>query len=251
MTLLRKSDVFAELQTSILRLQGFKFSKNDSLNYGLGPIHEVFPNASFPLGAVHEFLSEQKEEAASTSGFIGGILSHLMGNSGAALWISSSRTLFPPTLKSFGLEPDRFIFVDLKKEKDVIWAMEEALKCNSLAAVVGEIREIDFTASRRLQLAVEQSQVTGFVVRHNYRNLTTTSFVSRWKISPLPSEMIELPGVGFPQWRVELLRIRNGKPGVWTVQWVNGKFEFQLETVRPLQVTKRLNEQITKIKQAG
>lgn len=250
MTPQRKSDVFAELQTSILRLQGLKFSKNDSLNFGLGPINESFPNASFPLGAVHEFLSEQKEAAASTSGFIAGLLSHLMGSTGATLWISSSRTLFPPALKIFGTEPDRFIFLDLKKEKDVIWAMEEALKCNALAAVVGEMREIDFTASRRLQLAVEQSQVTGFIIRNNYKNLTTTACVSRWKISPLPSESIELPGIGFPKWKIELVRIRNGKPGEWNAQWVDGKFQFQSGVTQPLQITKR-QEQISKIKQAG
>lgn len=251
MTPLRKSDVFAELQSSILRLQGFKSSKNESLNFGLGPINASFPNGSFPMGAVHEFLSEQNGIIASTTGFIAGLFSHLMGSTGAALWISSSRTLFPPALKNFGVEPDRFIFIDLKKEKDVIWAMEEALKCNALAAVVGEMREIDFTASRRLQLAVEQSQVTGFVVRNNYRNLTTTACVSRWKISPLPSESIELPGIGFPKWKIELLRIRNGKPGTWNVQWVDGKFQFQSEVARPLQVTKRSQDQVTKIKQAG
>lgn len=253
---LAKSDVFApdtyrELQTSILRLQGFTFSKNDSLNSELGPIRESFPNASFPLGAVHEFLSEQKEEAASTSGFIAGLLSHLMGNSGAALWISSSRTLFPPALKNFGIDPDRIIFLDMKKEKDVIWAMDEALKCRALVAVVGEMREIDFTASRRLQLAVEQSQVTGLIIRNNYRKLATTACVSRWKVTPLPSEWIELPGIGFPKWKVELLRIRNGKPGVWNVQWVDGRFQFANEVARPLQITKRQEDRVAEIKQAG
>lgn len=224
MTPQRKSDVIAELQSGILRLQGFKSSKNTSLDLGLGSIINSFPCASFPLGAVHEFLSEKKEDAASTSGFILGLLSSLMGNSGVALWISSSRTLFPPALKSFGIDPGRIIFIDLKKEKDVSWAMEEALKCNALAAVVGEMCEIDFTSSRRLQLAVEHSQVTGFVLRNNFRQLNTTACISRWKIAPLRSELSDLPGIGFPKWKIELLRIRNGKPGSWELQWISGKF---------------------------
>jgi len=94
-----------------------------------------------------------------------------------------------------------------------------------LTAVVGEMKEISFTASRRLQLAVEQSQVTGFILRNNFRNLNTTACVSRWKITSLPSEAVDdLPGIGFPKWRVELLRIRNGRSGVWDVQWMNGRF---------------------------
>lgn len=207
-------------------MQGFKSSGNASLDVGLGPIKSAFPNGSFPLGAVHEFLSPRKEDAASTCGFIAGLLAALMGNKGATLWISSSRTLFPPALKSFGLSPDRFIFIDLKKEKDVLWAMDEALKCRALSAVIGEMRDLDFITSRRLQLAVEQSEVIGFILRNNYRSQGTTACVSRWKITSLPSESYDdLPGIGFPKWRVELLRIRNGKPGAWDIQWIDGRFE--------------------------
>jgi protein ImuA len=217
-----KANAIEELQMEILRLQGFTSVSNTALNIELGPLKEAFPSGSFPLGAVHEFLSTHPEDAAATSGFVSGLLSSLMGNSGITLWISSSRTLFPPALKSLGLEPDRFIFIDIQREKDVLWAVNEALKCGALSAVVGEVREMDFTTSRRLQLAVEHSKVTGFILRNNFRKLNTTACVSRWKITLLPSESIhDLPGIGFPKWRVELLRMRNGKSGVWDMQFIN------------------------------
>jgi protein ImuA len=223
----KRADIIAGLQTDILRLQGFKPANSMALDLGLGPIKDAFPNASFPLGCVHEFLSEKKEDVAASSGFISGLLSALMGSSGTTVWISASRTLFPPALKSFGIQPDHFIFIDLHKEKDVLWAMDEALKCGALAAVVGEMSEISFTESRRLQLAVEQSKVTGFILRHNTRKPNTTACVSRWKISSLPSESIDgLPGIGFPQWKVELLRIRNGRPNSWNVTWMHNKFQL-------------------------
>jgi protein ImuA len=222
-----KAEIIAGLQANILRLQGFKLMKNITTDTGLGPIKQAFPNATFPLGCVHEFLSTYEESAAASSGFIAGLLSSLMANSGTSLWISSSRTLFPPALKTFGIHPDRFIFIDLKKEKDVLWAMDEALKCGALTAVVGEMKELSFTASRRLQLAVEQSEVTGFILRHNSRKPNTTACVSRWRITPLPSGSIDdLPGIGFPKWRVELLRIRNGMPGAWDIHWTNRGFQI-------------------------
>lgn len=227
MKMMRKtSDIIAGLQADILRLEGVKPPSDGAVDVGLGPIINAFPHTSFPLGAIHEFLSARPEDAAATCGFLSGILSPLMGSFGTALWISSSRTLFPPALRSFGLHPDHIIFVDLQKEKEVLWSMEEALKCGALTAVVGEMGEIDFTASRRLQLAVEQSQVTGFILRHNFRKLNTTACVSRWRITPLPSETVDgLPGVGFPQWRVELLRIRNGRSGAWDLKWMGGRFQ--------------------------
>src|SRR5437763_999191 len=140
----KKAAILSELRRDILRLERFNVTGNATVDVGLWPMKDAFPGGSFPLGAVHEFLSTQPEVLAATSGFISGILSSVAGSTGTVLWISYSRMLFPPALKSFGIEPDRFIFIDLQKEKDVIWAMEEALKCGALAAVVGEIREIDF-----------------------------------------------------------------------------------------------------------
>lgn len=225
MSLGKRSDIFSQLQSDILRLQRFCPSNNTKLDLELGSMLDAFPNRSFPLGAVHEFLSNRVEDAAATSGFVGGLISSMMKTKGTGLWISASRTLFPPALKTLGLNPERFIFVDLKSEKDVLWAMDEALKCAALTTVIGEVRNVDFTQSRRLQLAVEQSQATGFVLRHHVRNPGTTAFVSRWKISSLPSETLDdLPGIGYPGWKVELLRIRNGKPGAWNIQWKDGAF---------------------------
>ena len=221
----QKADILAELQADILRLQGFKTVQNTVLDVGLGPLKYAFPNATFPLGAMHEFISARPEETAATIAFVSGLLSILMNNNGAVLWISPSRILFPPALKNFGVNPDRFIFIDVQKEKDALWALDEALKCHALTAVVGEINTISFTQSRRFQLAVEESQVTGFLLRTQARAIGTTACVSRWQITPLPSAPIhDLPGIGFPKWRVQLQRIRNGKPGTWDIQWMEGRF---------------------------
>jgi len=226
-----KPDIIAQLQRAILRLQGFKpASNNNIVDPGFGSMNNAFPDKVFPLGAIHEFICGGAEDAAATGGFMAGLLSSLMRGERTSIWISSSRTLFPPALKSFGISPANIIFVDLQKERDVLWAMEEALKCGALSAVVGEMQELSFTASRRLQLVVEQSQVTGFIIRRNYNNPNTTACVTRWKITPLPSESEDnLPGIGYPRWHVELLKVRNGKPGSWQMEWVDGKFRSVYE----------------------
>lgn len=219
------------LQEQILLMQGIRPAPNPFAHHSLGPLRYSFPNYSFPTGAVHEFITETKESSASTSAFIAGLLTSINGNTHSRispmLWIAPSRKLFPAALKSFGIEPDHLIFVDIQKEKDIMWAMDEALKCDALSAVVAEMSELGFTESRRLQLAVEKSRVTGFVLRTNPKKISTTACVSRWKITPTQSESIDgMPGVGYPQWKVELLRIRNGKPGTWELRWENGKFNY-------------------------
>jgi len=237
-----KTDIIVQLQKDMLSWQGFKTTGNNAvLDRGLGPIKNAFPNASFPLGAVHEFICPVAEDAAATSGFVAGILASLMHNNGASLWISSSRTIFPPSLQSFGIAPDKVIFIDVQKEKEIMWVMEEALKCNGLSAVIGEMRELSFIASRRLQLAVEQSQVTGFILRHDPRSLNATACVTRWKITSLPSELAGgMPGVGFPRWNVELLKVRNGHPGKWQIEFAAQRFRYisKIAAITPLQQKK-------------
>ncbi|MEJ7693344.1 MAG: Error-prone repair protein ImuA, partial [Daejeonella sp.] len=68
-----KKDIINQLQKSILLMQGFTppvAGRADSV--GLGPIEAAFPNAVFPRGAIHEFLSAVPEQAAANGGFISG-----------------------------------------------------------------------------------------------------------------------------------------------------------------------------------
>lgn len=221
-----KKDIISKLQKDILLWQGFTPpAAGKAKGIGLGPVEEAFPNGVFPTGAIHEMICPSPEQAAATGGLMGGILSTLMQQGGACLWISVSRRLFPLSLMTFNVTPDRIIFIDVQREKDVLWAMEEALKCEGLAAVIAEVREISFAQSRRLQLAVESSKVTGFLLRNDPRKLGTTTCVARWQVTPLPSQLEDkLPGVGYPRWQVDLLRVRNGNPGSWKLEWADGAF---------------------------
>ena len=221
-----KRDIISKLQKDILLWEGFKPPQADNADtFGLGPIEAAFPNGVFPVSALHELICPTPEHSAATSGFIAGILGTLMKPGGTCLWIGSSRKLFPSSLSMFNVEPDRVIFIDLKRERDVLWVTEEALKCEGLSAVISELQDINIAQSRRLQLAVESSKVTGFILRTDIYKAKTSTCVARWRVSPIPSETEDgLPGVGFPRWQVELLKVRNGNPGIWRMEWAGRSF---------------------------
>ncbi|OQP56786.1 ImuA family protein [Niastella populi] len=221
----QKSDIIKKLENEILELQGYRAALGKiPMHIDLGPINEAFPEGRFPVGAVHELVSAGMVNQAAATGFIAPVISNLMGDHGVVLWISDCRTIFPPALKHYGIDPHRVVFIDLKNQKEVAWAVDEALKLHGLAAVVGEMADINFMASRRFQLAVEQSQVTGFLFNKKER-YTTNACLTRWKITSQPGIIPgELPGVGFPCWKVELLKVRNGRPGIWKVALMNGQF---------------------------
>jgi protein ImuA len=221
-----KEHIISELQRDILFMQGFKPISNATNDSGLDLIKEAFPCFTFPQAAIHEFFCNSAEENVASYGFISGIASSLMKTGTPSVWISSTKNIFPPALRQFKIDPHKIIFIQCQKQKEILWTIEEALKCDCISAVVGEINEISFTESRRLQLATEQSKVTGFLIRNNPKNLSTAC-VTRWSVKPLSTEKESaLPGIGYPVWNVELLKIRNGKPGSWQMQWRKGKFEL-------------------------
>lgn len=221
-----KADIIKRLQNEILPLQGYKSALGkSSLKIDLGAINTAFPNATFPLGAIHEFMVNGAGTKAATSGFVTSIISSLMKEEGVVMWISADRTIFPPALTFFNIDAHRVIFVDLRNQKEVAWAVEEALQLKGLAAVIGEVQDLDFTTSRRLQLAVEKSQVTGFILNNNKKNSNTNASLCRWQVQSAPGIAIDdLPGIGHPCWNVELLKVRNGRPGSWQIAWMNGRF---------------------------
>ncbi|TWR26202.1 Error-prone repair protein ImuA [Mucilaginibacter achroorhodeus] len=234
-----RQNIIERLQKDILGWQGFVSpAVGEQKGIGLGPVETAFPNGVFPTGNIHEMLCGQQEQAAATSGLMMGILSVLMKNGGACIWISTGRKFFPASAHQFGVAAHRLVFVDTQRERDTLWAMEEALKCESIAAVVAEVNDLSFAQSRRLQLVVEASKVTGFVMRSNLQKLSTTTCVARWQVTPLPSQTEgDLPGVGFPCWQVQLLRVRNGLPGTWQLSWSDQGFTWGTEQEPQIEYT--------------
>lgn len=235
-----KQVIIDKLKSDILLWQGFKPAiSGGKKGFDLGPVEAAFPNGIFPVGTLHEWVCNSSENQAACAGFISGLIKTLTSKNGVCLWIGLSQTIFPPALKTFGIEPDRVVFIDVRLEKNILWATEEALKCTGLAAVIAEVQDMTFTQSRRLQLAVEKSSVTGFLLRNNIYKLNNTACFARWRITPLPGEVEDdMPGVGFPRWHVELLKVRNGNPGAWDIGWKAGQFIFSAEketaTILPL-----------------
>jgi protein ImuA len=95
------------------------------------------------------------------------------------------------------------------------------------------LKEMDFKHSQRFQRAVEQSRVTGFVLRNASTKQNSTACAARWRVKALPStELDGLPGLGFLRWQVDLLKVRNGQTGSWLLEWNEGGFKPIKETIQ-------------------
>lgn len=227
-----KKELIKNLQRGVDALQGLVRPSGRTAHSTIGPFEKAFPAQVFPASALHEFISYAPAEAASTNGFIAALAGKYRDSAQTCLWIGRDRTVFTPGLTLFGIDPGSIVFIEEKRPKEALWIIEEALKCDAITTVIGEIKELGFTESRRLQLAIEKSGASCFLHRHQPRSENNVACTTRWKITPLPGRTPDgLPGVGYPCWEVQLLKVRNGRPGAWHLNWsTEGFTEVKAQT---------------------
>lgn len=197
-----------------------------SLPLGIEAIDKVLPTGGIQMGALHEAASAgpDMEHAAAATLFTAGILARI---DGPILWVLRQADLFAPGLASAGLHPNRVLFAEAGKQ--VLPVMEEGLRHTGLAAVVAEqTGRLSLVASRRLQLAAEQTGILAILIRRSPSFddpalSQPTAAITRWRVAALPSPAAlpyapDTPGLGRAHWKLNLTRCRGGEPGSWIVE---------------------------------
>ena len=161
--------------------------------------------------------------------------------------------LYGPALLQFGIDPMRLILVRTRRDSDALWAMEEGLRCSQIAAVVGELGDISLTASRRLQLAAEETGVTAMLLRSRktHQHLARRRPAGDWMQSHTKKNAAKLTIIriflGCPRlrqrlrttrWRAEMFRCRGGESST-TGQW-SGTMKRVISLWLPTFATDRL-----------
>ena len=118
-------------------------------------------------GALYETApGEAGDQTAACAFALGLAIRFARAHSGAVIWVVENVALHEtgapsgPGLAEWGLDPGRLILVRAADARATLWALEEALKCQTCAAVVGELwssaRRYGQAAARRLVLAARK-----------------------------------------------------------------------------------------------
>jgi protein ImuA len=217
-----RREVIDDLRHQIERLGGAHASRT-SLPFGVSALDRHLPSKGLTLGSLHEVTEEgpASEFAGTATLFVAGIAARLKG---PVLWCLTRRDLFAPGFMQVGLHPDRVIYAETCRDADVLPLIEEGLHQKGLGAVIGEVSQLGLTASRRLQVAAEASGVPALVIRRWWtvaqKDLTKlpTAASTRWRVSPVPSEVVPASGLRRGRWRVELVRCRGAEPRSWILE---------------------------------
>ena len=147
----------------------------DTVSGGASVIDRILPTGGYrkgvlvdwiaPTGCAADFLSLKVAKEAASDG-------------GAIVVIDPERQFFPVAAAAMGLPMERLIVLqsscDAKRvpdarsgviDQDLLWAIDQSLRCPAVAAVWGPLPKIDDRWSRRFQLSAESSGCLGLFVR--------------------------------------------------------------------------------------
>jgi protein ImuA len=196
-------------------------------------------------GALHEIAAPGEAHLAAATGFALGLAASASPSCRGArtakslLWIAEDMALhesgvpYGPGLDAFKLAPERLVTAAVSHRRDLLWAMEEALRCRALGAVIGEVRggAIDSVAVRRLSLAAAEGGALALLLRAQPAGDASTA-ATRWIAGAAPSsgEDNKIFGPGAPRFAAHLIRNRRGPTGSWILEWRETDERFILAT---------------------
>ena len=255
------------LKAHIQRLEGFGGTLAEAnrqvLPFGIDEIDDRLPGGGLARGALHEVFAADAGIATAFCALLAGRLAKDAENASILWcerpWTLDAGALYGPALLQFGIDPARLILVRVRRDNDALWAMEEGLRCGQVAAVVGELDDISLTASRRLQLAAEETGVTALSLRSKVDKPPPSAAATRWRLDAVTHEKDRprandnndflntppaLPGLGAARWQAELFRCRGGTSANWMMEWNDETGDLsvaaEIRNRPPVQVAARL-----------
>ncbi len=198
---------------------------------GIGTIDEAL-GGGLARGALHEIAALGEAHLAAATGFVLGLAAY---GQARICWIAEDMALtengvpYGPGLDPFNLTPEHLLTVAVAHRRDLLWAMEEALRCRTIGAVIGELRhgDIDAVAVRRLSLAAADNGALALLLRCAPTNDSSTA-ATRWIVGAAPSAPSHGPGP--PRFAAHLVRNRRGPTGSWILEWSDTDERFVLAT---------------------
>ncbi|WP_197170822.1 ImuA family protein [Novipirellula aureliae] len=138
-----------------------------SLPTGCFAIDQELLQGGLRADAVTEWIADSDSSgAAALSMAVAANCLRLDRLMGPIVIVDTNHSFFPPAAISLGIPADRMILVRPHCHRDCVWAIDQALRCEAVAAVWSIVRSrLNDCDARRFQLAAEEGCTTGLLVR--------------------------------------------------------------------------------------
>jgi hypothetical protein len=137
------------------------------LSTGSEAINRLLPRGGLRPNAITEWVAEADGCGAAALAMITAA-THLNSSRGRGplVVVSGQDNFYPPAAVSLGISANRIIWVQPTRHADLVWAIDQALRCESVAAVWAHVgANLDDRDARRFQLAAETGHTPGLFIR--------------------------------------------------------------------------------------
>tara|TARA_R110002049_G_scaffold309268_1_gene519591 strand:- start:123680 stop:124762 length:1083 start_codon:yes stop_codon:yes gene_type:complete len=141
------------------------------LSTGSAQIDRYLPHGGLRIDAFHEWVSASDSSGAAVLGMIAAATylnshDHHLPACGPLVVVDREGTFYPPAAVALGIPAPKIVLVRPQNHADHVWAIDQALRCESVAAVWSHIGgQLGDRDARRFQLAAEQGRTPGFLIR--------------------------------------------------------------------------------------
>jgi protein ImuA len=140
---------------------------------GVKALDQVLPGGGFHRGTLVEWLAAGDGCGAASLAMVAA--REACRDAGALVVLDRTGEFYPPAVRRLGIDPQGLMVVRAANEADHAWALDQALRCPAVAAVVAwprptcgrcpEGTRLAAKMFRRLQLAAEQGGSLGLLIR--------------------------------------------------------------------------------------
>lgn len=185
---------------------------------GIDAIDDCLPHDGLSRAGLHEIEPLKASQWPTLTGFCFGLLSRLRPTQPIIWCVTAAQIgdygqMYAFGLERYGISPAQIIFAKVSHALHLHFALEEALKTDGVAAVIGEGPRPDFTGSRRLSMLCRRHQRPCLLMSAERDGDHGSAAQTRFQVSSTAS--VEDPrdpyGPGLPTWYVGLPRVRLGK----------------------------------------
>jgi protein ImuA len=202
-----RSELVQTLAGRIQEIEASGFVPKRSLTHSLGipRLDAILPGRRLAAGSLVELLAAT--EGAGVWSLALFLAKQVATKSNALVVVDSQRCFYPPAAAKLGLELARTIVVRPHLPSEAHAAVQEALRCSAVGAVIGWHQQLRGREYRQLQLAAEAGGSIGFILRPPGAVRAPSFAVLRLLVSPVVSTG------STRRLQVQVVRCRSGKEG--------------------------------------
>ncbi|MGE5089140.1 MAG: translesion DNA synthesis-associated protein ImuA [Candidatus Levyibacteriota bacterium] len=153
-----------------------------SLASGFPALDAVLPGGGWPRAALTEMLLER--EGIGELRLTLPALARLQSEGRHVVWITPPHRPYAPALAAAGVDLSRLIVVQRCRDRDALWACEQALRAPECGAAFAWTNTRDERVLRRLQVAAREGRTWGVLWRRPGQHASATAAPLRLALAP-------------------------------------------------------------------